>query len=204
MANRIFISLQLQEASREAHLLKSHFEAQGISVFFCDIPQELEVATPSKGKLYATQIRDSLVKNAIDGCELVIILGTQLYGKSTAFGYSTLDELCFIKKKEKPFLFIKMCDRFVVCGKSNYHILEEFESRCHSDESLLIKWTLNTPVPRELVACAIQKLNFLCSVSSSSSVPVDSIHEVNLSICVCMCVFSLYIYPQEKNRILKL
>jgi hypothetical protein len=96
----IFISLRFGEAMDEAVALKAALQQRGFSVFLCDVPPGVDIART--------------VISALTHCKLAVILGTLTYGTETPPGFSTFDELRYIKNEKKPFFLVKMCDRFQV------------------------------------------------------------------------------------------
>ncbi len=96
----IFISLRFGEAMDEAVALKAALQQRSLSVFLCDVPEGKDIART--------------VISALTHCKLAVILGTLTYGTETTAGFSTFDELRYIKNEQKPFFLVKMCDRFEV------------------------------------------------------------------------------------------
>jgi hypothetical protein len=72
--------------------------ARGVSTFLCDVPEGQDLA--------------NAVVMALTHCKLVVILGTKTYGKQTACGFSTFEELRYIFEVNKPFFLVKMCTEF--------------------------------------------------------------------------------------------
>jgi hypothetical protein len=52
------------------------------------------------------------VVSALHGCKLVVIMGTESYGRDTGCPFCTKQELTFILNEKKPFFLVKMCDTF--------------------------------------------------------------------------------------------
>jgi hypothetical protein len=100
MACRVFISLRLCESNEwEINQLKEALEAAGISVFLCG-------ATPVGGNIAAD------VANALNACELFLVLGTEHFGVQGDTNFSTRQELEFAVGHGKPIFLIKRCDEF--------------------------------------------------------------------------------------------
>eukprot|EP01038_Epipyxis_sp_PR26KG_P012443 gene12443-16689_t len=133
MTHRIFISLRFAEAELEATALKIALEDKGISTFLCSVQPGGDIARE--------------IISALDGCKLAIIMGTRTYGKDTGNGFSTFEELRFIKK-EKPYFLVKMCEMF-----------EEPETRFRLDDSIsYYQWYPGSPIPSDLISKILQKL----------------------------------------------
>ncbi|EGD79779.1 hypothetical protein PTSG_10764 [Salpingoeca rosetta] len=96
--HRVFISLRFSEAMEESEALKKALDKRGVPTFLCAV---------SSGD----SIADAVIE-AIDECELVVIMGTHTYGEKTDSKFSSREELEFIINDEKPFFLVKMCDRF--------------------------------------------------------------------------------------------
>lgn len=60
--------------------------------------------------------QETRIVRAMDEAELVIIMGSESYGKETQSAYSTFNELRFVTDKEnekiEKIFLIKMCKRF--------------------------------------------------------------------------------------------
>jgi hypothetical protein len=141
---QIFISVRFVEAGNEAKVLKSALEAKGISTFLCDVRPGGDIA--------------SEIVNALDGCQLAIIMGTRTYGKDTGVGYSTFEELRFIHKRI-PFFLIKMCDEYD---------LPETTFRL-GDAVSYFPWNPSSSMPDDLVNQISERL---ASATHGSSSPV--------------------------------
>lgn len=100
MPDQIFLSLRFTEAFAEAKALKDSLSKRGISCFLCSVEE---------GK----NIKKEIVE-AIDACELMVVLGTKTYGFDTGIGFSTYNELEFAVDEKKPMFLVKMCERFDV------------------------------------------------------------------------------------------
>lgn len=94
----VFISLRFCEAERAGRALQQSLQNRGLRVFLCNETPGSDVA--------------AAIIQALDGCKMAVILGTKSYGKDTKIGFSTSDELVFIKDQRKPFFLVKMCDAF--------------------------------------------------------------------------------------------
>lgn len=132
---RIFLSLRFGEAMKEAEQLKQELERNGVSTFLCSVKPGGSIPVE-----IATNIRDA---------ELVVILGTRTYGVNTGAGFSTFEELQYIKTKNKPFYLIKMCDCFE-------DALADFFL---SNAIMYFKWMPGTKMPAALVSDIMAKLN---------------------------------------------
>jgi hypothetical protein len=142
--NFLFFSLRFAEAENEAKTVKVALEAKGVSTFLCAVEPGGDIC--------------SEVVNALHGCQLAIIMGTETYGKNTRVGFSTFEELRFIINEPKPFFLVKMCDKF-----------EEPETRFRLDNSVsYYQWTPGHPIPADLVTKIVEKLSSVTSSSSSA------------------------------------
>ena len=97
-ARPIFISLRFAEAQSEACALQAALRTEGLDSFICDEPPGSEL--------------QQTVIDALYGCSLVIILGTQTYGRKTMSTFSTYEELRAIIAEKMPFFLVKMCPEF--------------------------------------------------------------------------------------------
>jgi hypothetical protein len=95
MSHRVFISFRISDDDGAAVKLKDALEAAGISAFVC-------------GSLLGDDIA-AAIANALDACELFIVLGTVLYGTQGDTGFSTRQELQFAVDHHKPICLIKRC-----------------------------------------------------------------------------------------------
>jgi hypothetical protein len=98
---RVFISVRLFEDSTDnaSVQLKVALENAGVSCFLCDI----------------NSVRTSLpgaISQAMDDCELFVVLGTRGYGKQGDSTFSTREELQFAMDHRKPIFLIKRCQEF--------------------------------------------------------------------------------------------
>jgi hypothetical protein len=132
---KVFISLCFGEAMKEAKVLKAALEARGISAFLCAVPEGDSIA--------------SAVADAIDACRLVVVMGTQTYGKDTGIGFSTFQELQFIIDEKKPMFLVKMCERFEL----SLTRLRLGGDICYAP------WAVGAALPAGLVDRVIQKLD---------------------------------------------
>jgi WD40 repeat protein len=150
MLYQIFISLRFAEAGPEAEALKQALEARGISTFLCAVHPGGDIARE--------------IVNALHGCQLAIIMGTRTYGKDTGVGYSTFEELRFIKDDRKLFFLVKMCERF-----------EEPETRFRLDSSVsYFQWFPGRPLPEDLVPKILEKLSSIGRIPSSRPIVKDN------------------------------
>ena len=130
-----FISLRFAEAKSEALLLKSALEEKGISTFLCDILEGGDIA--------------AAIIQAIDSCELCIIMGSETYGTDSGAGFSTFEELRFIIDEKKPFFLVKMCEKFTVP-----------ETRFRLGKAVsYFPWGPGQPMPNDIVGRIIDKLD---------------------------------------------
>jgi hypothetical protein len=91
-------------------------------------------------------------------------MGTRTYGKDTGAGFSTFEELRFIKNEPKPFFLVKMCERF-----------EEAETRFRLDPSVAyFQWLPGQPMSGDLVPQVLERLSSLTGGVSSSILPVGT------------------------------
>jgi hypothetical protein len=97
-ASPIFISLRYAEAEPEARALQVVLRNRGVEAFVCD-------------ELPGCELQQTVI-DALYGCKLVVILGTQTYGRKTASTFSTYEELRAVKAERMPFFLLKMCDEF--------------------------------------------------------------------------------------------
>jgi hypothetical protein len=96
---RVFISLCLSEDCDGAAVrLRDALQTAGISTFLCN-------------SLLGDDI-PAAIANALDACELFVVLGTEGYGKQGDTGFSTKQELEFAIGHSKPICLIKRCDEF--------------------------------------------------------------------------------------------
>ena len=124
---RIFISFRYGEAIAEARLLKVALEAHGVDVCIIDNPPGMSILAN--------------IADAMDRADLVVIMGSATYGRKTASPFSTHQELRFVMDEPKPFLLVKMCDRF-----------REVETRFLLPSTMACTpWTPGTPLPDGIV-----------------------------------------------------
>jgi hypothetical protein len=97
-ARPIFISLRFAEAQSEACALQTALRTEGVDAFVCDEAPGCEL--------------QQTVVDALYGCSLVVILGTQTYGRKTLSTFSTYEELRAIIAEKIPFFLVKMCQEF--------------------------------------------------------------------------------------------
>jgi hypothetical protein len=132
----VFISFRLGETLREAQKLRDALEDVGVSTYLCE-------TLPGDNLL-------TEISHAMDDCELAVIMGSETFGEKTGSTCSTLQELQFIIDEEKPFVLIKMCDRF-----------KHPETRVLLPKSCLhIEWKPRTPMPEDLVDSILDKIAF--------------------------------------------
>lgn len=136
----VFISFRFGEAKTEAFALKAALKSCNISCFVCEVFEGEDIA--------------SAIIQALCGCKLVLILGTESYGHNTGAGFSSFEELRFIFNEKKPFFLVKMCERF-----------SEPETRFRiGNETAYFHWSPGTPLPEDLVPRIKQRLaNLQCS-----------------------------------------
>eukprot|EP00288_Rhodomonas_lens_P019969 CAMPEP_0177690494 /NCGR_PEP_ID=MMETSP0484_2-20121128/795_1 /TAXON_ID=354590 /ORGANISM="Rhodomonas lens, Strain RHODO" /LENGTH=607 /DNA_ID=CAMNT_0019201039 /DNA_START=91 /DNA_END=1914 /DNA_ORIENTATION=+ len=94
----VFISLRFNEAGREGDILQDALAKHNIKAY-----------------IDRSGAGEDILKNisrAIRGCKLAVILGTKTYGKTTGGMFDTYKEMQFILGTKKPYVLIKMCDRF--------------------------------------------------------------------------------------------
>jgi hypothetical protein len=143
---RVFVSLRLSEDSEHsASQLKEALEASGISVFLCN---------PLVGDNLAAHIA-----NAVDDCELFVVLGTEHYGVQGDSAFSTREELQLAVDRRKPIFLIRRCDAFkdplaqMYLPGSTFHQL----------------WPPSTPMPQDLVDNIRAKLETIPSCPPSTT-----------------------------------
>mmetsp|Transcript_15281 Transcript_15281/g.23011 ORF Transcript_15281/g.23011 Transcript_15281/m.23011 type:complete len:1048 (-) Transcript_15281:291-3434(-) len=124
----IFCSLRFAEAQKEAEdvqkIMKEKYDLN------CKIIQ------PPVGNDIAEEVATTL-----DAAKLVLIFGTETYGKGTV-SFSTKEELQFVMDEKKPFFLLKMCDRFA-----------ESRTRLSLPNSVAyFPWPAGTPMPENLPA----------------------------------------------------
>lgn len=95
----VFISGRFCEARSHGLALQRSLQALGHSAFFCDVQPGDDIA--------------SAIIHALHDCHLVVILGTETYGKKTDTSFSTFEELRYICDRHKPFFLVKMCEEFL-------------------------------------------------------------------------------------------
>jgi hypothetical protein len=94
----IFCSLRFAEALPQAkEIQKILREKHNLNAVIVSTPQGEDIAAQ--------------VATLLDAARMVLIFGTETYGKGTV-NFSTKEELQFIMDEKKPFFLIKMCDRF--------------------------------------------------------------------------------------------
>jgi hypothetical protein len=96
---RVFISFRIHEDDGAAETLWNALEDVGISAFLCG------------GTLVGGNIAADIA-NALDACELFVVLGTAEYGKQGDSSFSTREELEFAVDHSIPIFLIKRCDEF--------------------------------------------------------------------------------------------
>ncbi len=148
---QIFISYRLVESANEAKVLKSALEAYGISTYLCNV---------SPGD----DIEDDII-DALENCQLAIIMGSLTYGQKTSSKFSTFEELQFIRN-EKPYFLIKMCDKFEL-GKTRFKIPESIS---------YVQWPPGTAIPDTVVPGIIQKLASINSSPAIETTPLLTSH----------------------------
>lgn len=94
----MFCSLRFAEAHPQAlEIQKILREQHNLNAVIVSTPQGEDIAAQ--------------VATLLDAARMVLIFGTETYGKGTV-NFSTKEELQFIMDEKKPFFLIKMCDRF--------------------------------------------------------------------------------------------
>lgn len=94
----VFISLVVGEITAEAEKLQRRLESNGKRVLLCrDQPGcDLHAA----------------IASAMDACKLAVILASESYGRVADTLFDTSKQLAFIISEKKPYLLIKMCNRW--------------------------------------------------------------------------------------------
>jgi hypothetical protein len=136
----IFCSLRFVEASKEAHLIQDALKEYKINAVIID---DVENGDDICGQ----------VAELLDAAKMVIIFGTETYGKGTEASFSTKEELSFIMAEKKPFFLLKMCERFL-----------ESRTRFHLPNSIAyMKWTPGTELAKDIVEAIVSKFHKLTS-----------------------------------------
>ncbi|EGD82904.1 hypothetical protein PTSG_03536 [Salpingoeca rosetta] len=104
---RIFISFQSIEGAREAVALRQRLQAHGID--------HVALSPATRNDARVADLTQDHIRNA----DLIVVLGTKLYGKRTAELFSMHDELSFIIKEQKRVLLIHMCHNFKYISTQN-------------------------------------------------------------------------------------
>jgi hypothetical protein len=136
----IFCSLRFVEASKEAHLIQDALKEYKINAVIID---DVENGDDICGQ----------VAELLDAAKMVIIFGTETYGKGTEASFSTKEELQFIMAEKKPFFLLKMCERFL-----------ESRTRFHLPNSIAyMKWTPGTELAKDIVEAIVSKFHKISS-----------------------------------------
>eukprot|EP00607_Mallomonas_marina_P001735 CAMPEP_0182435326 /NCGR_PEP_ID=MMETSP1167-20130531/75148_1 /TAXON_ID=2988 /ORGANISM="Mallomonas Sp, Strain CCMP3275" /LENGTH=189 /DNA_ID=CAMNT_0024626269 /DNA_START=1 /DNA_END=570 /DNA_ORIENTATION=+ len=125
----VFCSLRFGEAMAQAKQVREELQSQfKLRVTIIDVPEGQDIG--------------DAVALKIEAAKLVVIFGTETYGRGTMSCFSTKEELQFIKDQNKPFFLIKMCDNFV-----------EPRTRMILNGSVSYAlWPPGTPMPTDLPA----------------------------------------------------
>jgi hypothetical protein len=100
------------------------------------------------GTEVGNDIFDEIVAK-ISAAKMVIIFGSETYGRGTAACFSTKQELQFVQDENKPFFLIKMCERFA-----------ETRTRMTLNNSVMYElWMPGTPMPDGLISKIVEKFN---------------------------------------------
>lgn len=131
----MFCSLRFAEALPQAkEVQKILKEKHNLNAVIVSTPQGEDIAAQ--------------VATLLDAARMVIIFGSETYGKGTV-NFSTKEELQFIMDEKKPFFLIKMCERFaeprtrLVLSKAVAYFL----------------WMPNDPMPPSLIPELVAKYN---------------------------------------------
>lgn len=91
-----------------------------------------------------TENSESIFKVVVDNISqatIVVIFGTEDYGEDTGTGYSSYDELTYIRESRKPFFLIKMCENFKYAS-----------TQFRLPNSLMAaRWDIGQPVSEEML-----------------------------------------------------
>jgi hypothetical protein len=134
MACPVFISLRLKEDDGTALTLKEVLKEFGVSAFLCN---------PLVGDELAEDI-----SNAIDACEVFVVVGTRGFGEQGDSGFSTRQELLYAVGRRKPIVLIQRCDEFA------HPLIKFYASTC----LLHVRWEPGTRMPPELLECVLGAL----------------------------------------------
>lgn len=94
----IFCSLRFAEALTQAKQIQKILrDEHNLNAVIVSTPQGEDIAAQ--------------VATLLDAARMVLIFGTETYGKGTV-NFSTKEELQFVMDEKKPFFLIKMCERF--------------------------------------------------------------------------------------------
>jgi len=104
----------------------------------------------------------AVVAEAIDECDLAVVLGSETYGEKTSGMIDTYKELQFIMSEQKPIFLIKACDRF---KNSATRMLLDFNTMTHTE------WKLGSRMPDGLVEDIMQTLRNIKEPSGQQSSP---------------------------------
>jgi hypothetical protein len=130
----VFISYRINENDGAAVKLRDALHAAGISAFVCDSLPGDDIAAP--------------IANAVDACELFVVLGTAGYGKPGDCKFSTREELQFAVAIDhgKPFFLIKRC------SLADPLTFEDPLTRQYLPDNMLFDvWPPYNPIPKDLV-----------------------------------------------------
>jgi hypothetical protein len=129
----MFCSLRFIEADAQAREVQKILrEKHNLNAVIVCTPQGEDIAAQ--------------VATLLDAAKMVIIFGTETYGKGTV-NFSTKEELQFIMDEKKPFFLIKMCERFA-------------ESRTRlvlSKAVAYFPWMPSDPMPSNLISEIVAK-----------------------------------------------
>lgn len=124
----VFISFRFRESVREAKILKQSLERLGVRAYVCET--QLEV-----GQDWATQIF-----SALESCKVMVVLGTETYGRKGMEIMATWEELTYALRYNKGVYICKMCDRFT-----------EARTRGLLDNKQCVQWRPGTDIPHKVV-----------------------------------------------------
>jgi hypothetical protein len=133
----IFCSLKFSEAQEQAQQLVVQLKKSGLNAVIID------------GNLMEENPEDmsEQVADLLDASKMVIIFGTESYGKATASTFSTKEELQFVMAEKKPFYLIKMCERFQD-SRTRFYL---------PNESVATNWLPSEEMPSDLMESILLK-----------------------------------------------
>lgn len=140
----------------EAILLKAELAKRGVHAVIVNVES-------------GQSIEEEVIEK-IDQCKLAVLFATADYGVKGTVNFSTREELEFIKQEKKPFFLIKMCDSY-----------NDPTTRFRLPDSIsYVDWRVGRPIPSDLVAKLIARLESVGGVASVNSLAASLTSSVNL------------------------